>query len=88
MLDTALNRGKVPGMETNPTPIQEAQDVTPECLLVCEDIFNDWFDYDGEPIDWHTFYDWLETAGWCITDMDCPASRKIQRHIRKHRSNT
>jgi hypothetical protein len=85
VLDTRLYRGKVPGMENNPIPIREASDVTPECLETCEAIFDDWFDND-EPIDWWNFYDRLEAQGWCITDTDCPASRKIQRHIRKHRN--
>jgi hypothetical protein len=86
MLDFGLDGGKVARMETDPITIQEASDVTPECLTACEDVFDGWFDHEGEPIDWFAFYDRLESYGWSLANMDCPATRKIQRHIRKLRN--
>lgn len=69
------------------TLIHTAAEVTPQCLLAAEEIFSDWFDND-EPIDWHAFYDRLESVGWCITDTSSPASTKIQRHIRKFKATS
>lgn len=86
MLDSSLNRGKVAVMENNPITIKEASEVTSECFTACEALYDDWFNYD-EPIDWWLFYDRLETIhGWSLADLDCPASRKIQRHIRKYKN--
>jgi len=68
--------------------IQTAEDVTPECLTEAEQIFCDWFDNGDEPIDWERFWDRLETVGYTVTDMDSPACRKIQRHVRKFRSES
>jgi hypothetical protein len=86
MLDSSLNTGKVLGMETIPTTIQETQEVTAECLANCEELYDDWFDSD-EPIDWWLFYDRLESMfGWSITQTDSPASKKIQRHVRKYKN--
>lgn len=72
-------------MTRNPITIREVADVTPDCLTAAEDIYEGFFDNDGEPIDWVSFLDRLEAWGYCATEMDCPAVRKIQRHIRKFR---
>ena len=71
---------------TEPTKIKEAEDVTPECLQAAEDIFEGFFNNDREPIDWYSFLDRLERYGFCSNEVDNPAVRKIQRHIRKLRS--
>lgn len=70
---------------SDPVLISEAADVTPAVLEAAEEVFEGWFDNDGEPIDWMSFWDRLETYGWTITMLDAPAAKKIQRHIRKFR---
>jgi len=71
---------------TEPTNIKQAEDVTPECLKAAEEVFEGFFDSDGEPIDWFSFLDRLEAYGYSSNEVDNPAIRKIQRHIRKFRS--
>jgi hypothetical protein len=73
---------------TEPTTIREAGDVTPECLTAAEEVFEGFFDNDGEPIDWYSFFDRLERYGYCSNEVDNPAVRKIQRHIRKFRQDS
>lgn len=65
--------------------IKEIADVTPACLSAAEDIYEGFYDNDGEPIDWVSFLDRLEAWGYCANELDSPAVRKIQRHIRKLR---
>jgi hypothetical protein len=72
---------------TEPINIKQAEDVTPECLQAAEDIFEGFFNNDGEPIDWYSFLDRLERYGFCSNEVDNAAVRKIQRHIRKLRSS-
>lgn len=72
-------------METEATQISEAADVTEATLKAAEDVFEGWFDNDGEPIDWYAFWDRLEAYGWTVLVTDSAAARKIQRHIRKFR---
>lgn len=72
-------------MTREPITIRETSDVTPEVLEASQDIFEGFFDNDGEPIDWTSFWDRLEAWGYCVEELDCPATRKIQRHIRKFR---
>ena len=71
---------------TEPINIKQAEDVTPECLKAAEEVFEGFFDNDGEPIDWYSFLDRLEQYGFCSNEVDNSAVRKIQRHIRKIRS--
>jgi hypothetical protein len=71
---------------TEPITIKQAEDVTPECLTAAEEVFEGFFDNDGEPIDWYSFLDRLEAYGYCSLEVDNPAVRKIQRHVRKFRS--
>jgi hypothetical protein len=71
---------------TEPINIKQAEDVTPECLKAAEEVFEGFFDNDGEPIDWYSFLDRLERYGFCSNEVDNSAVRKIQRHIRKIRS--
>jgi hypothetical protein len=71
---------------TEPINIKQAEDVTPECLKAAEEVFEGFFDYDGQSIEWDSFWDRLEKWGYCVSDLYCPAANKIQRHIRKHRS--
>ena len=68
--------------------IKEVEDVTPECLTAAEEVFEGFFDSDGEPIDWTSFLDRLEAWGYCANELDSPAIRKIQRHIRKFRQDS
>ena len=74
----------IPSMK-EPLIIKEASDVTSDCLEAAEGIFEGWYDNDGEPIDWIGFLDRLEGWGYCATEVDSPAVRKIQRHIRNFR---
>jgi hypothetical protein len=72
-------------MERNYVDIQASEDVTADCLKQCEDVFEGWFDSD-DPIDWYSFWDRLEAYGYTVKNTDCPATRKIQRHIRAFRN--
>jgi hypothetical protein len=65
--------------------IKEAEDVTGECLFMAEDVYVGWFAND-EKIDWETFWDRLEKYGFAVASLDCGATRKVQRHIRKFKS--
>lgn len=67
---------------TDPTTINQSDEVTEGCLRDAEAVFEGWFDND-EPIDWDSFWDRLDTHGWSVITTDCPAARKIQRHIRR-----
>lgn len=67
---------------TEPQTINQASDVTENCLRDAEAIFEGWFDND-DTIDWDSFWDRLDGYGWSVETTDCPASKKIQRHIRK-----
>lgn len=71
---------------TEPKLIKQAEDVTPDCLQAAEEVFEGFFDNDGEPIDWYSFLDRLEAYGFSATELDSPAVRKIQRHVRKFRT--
>ena len=73
---------------TDAITIKEIEDVTPECLLAAEEVFSGFFDNNGEPIDWYSFLDRLERWGFCSNELDNPAVRKIQRHIRKIRQDS
>lgn len=68
--------------------IKEAGDVTADVLKTAEEVYEGFFDTDGEPIDWVAFLDRLEAWGYCANELDSPAVRKIQRHIRKHRQDS
>ena len=67
--------------------IMQVNDVTPECLQAAEEVFEGFFDNDGDPIDWYSFLDRLEAYGYSATELDSPAVRKIQRHVRKFRTD-
>jgi hypothetical protein len=69
-------------MNTEPTTIITASDVTPECLQAAEEIFDGFFS-PTENIDWWSFLDRLEAWGWCSPTVDSPAINKIKRHINK-----
>lgn len=71
---------------TETTNIRTSEDVTAECITAAEQVFEGFFDNDGEAIDWYSFWDRLEAYGYCVPELDCPATRKIQRHIRKFRA--
>lgn len=73
-------------MNSNPTTITTAEDVTPEALSAAEEVFDGWFDND-EPIDWYAFADRLEAYGYSLPTMDCPAIKKIQRYVRRLRND-
>lgn len=74
-------------MNDEPIIIITTEDVTPHTLEMAETVFEGWFDYDNEPIDWWQFWDRLEKFGYTITDVASPAARKIQRHIRNWRNS-
>lgn len=82
------------GIEHEYRVIQTAKDVTPEILLAAEQTFDGWFDND-EPIDWESFIDKLAdpyghndagAGAFDFNENDNSAIRKIQRHIRKYKS--
>jgi hypothetical protein len=64
--------------------LQSANSVTAVVLANAEYVVDGW--YPEGPIDWDDFIDRL-VAGtdYDIEDMDSPAVRKIQRHIREYR---
>ena len=73
--------------------ITEASDVTQEVLEVAENLFCDWFD-DGGPIDWERYWERFEdyelpskkdTRFDFGPQLDTPAMRKIQKHIRAYK---
>jgi|688.fasta_scaffold151575_6 hypothetical protein len=70
---------------SDPINIKEAEQVTPDVLRFAEDIYEGWFSNDDQ-IDWEPFWDRLEKYGFAVASLDCGATRKIQRHIRKFRS--
>lgn len=64
--------------------IVNAEDVTPEILEVAENIVDGW--YQTGPIDWENVWERMENQDIDLgSDLDSPAMRKIQRHIRKIR---
>jgi hypothetical protein len=65
--------------------IKEAEQVTPDVLRFAEDIYEGWFSNDDQ-IEWEPFWDRLEKYGYAVANLDCGATRKIQRHIRKFKS--
>lgn len=74
--------------------LEDAEDVTPEILEVAEETFDGWFDNDG-PIDWEDFLDRMAdpygyndkgAPAFDFEEVDNPAIRKIQRHVRKYKS--
>lgn len=73
------------------TAIIEVDDVTDEVLRMAEETFESWFD-DDQPIDWdgdgYGFWARLESDHEIELgpQIDTPAMRKIQRHVRKYRS--
>jgi hypothetical protein len=67
--------------------IQDAGEVTFDCLCAAEDIYEGWFSNDDQ-IDWEPFWDRLEKYGFAVASLDCGATRKIQRHIRKFKSES
>jgi hypothetical protein len=72
---------------SDPINIKEAEQVTPDVLRFAEDIYEGWFSNDDQ-IDWEPFWDKLEKYGYAVANLDCGATRKIQRHIRKFRSES
>jgi hypothetical protein len=75
-------------MERQTTIISTADDVNEACLRAAEEVFEGFFDHDGEPIDWWSFWDRLEAYGWTVMETDTPATKKIQKHIRRFRQET
>ena len=67
---------------SEPITINEATDVSFDCLCAAEDIYDGWFSND-ERIDWDSFWDKLDKYGFSVASLDCGATKKIQRHIRK-----
>ena len=73
--------------------ITAAADVTDDLLAIAEETYAAWFD-NGEPIDWDEFWSRMvdpddlydRGIGFDFPNLDSPAQRKIQRHIRKYRS--
>lgn len=41
---------------SDPVLIREAADVSQATLEAAEEVFEGWFDNDGEPIDWMSFW--------------------------------
>lgn len=70
-------------IETTDT-LTTVDDVTPEVLDMCGEVFDGWF-YDAPSIDWQDFLDRLEKFGWSVVDLDGPAFKKVQRHVRQLR---
>ena len=70
---------------SEPITINQAEDVTFDCLCAAEDIYDGWFSND-ERIDWDSFWDRLDRYGFAVASLDCGASKKIQRHIRKFKN--
>jgi hypothetical protein len=71
------------------TQVITTDDVTESILRIAEQVFEDWFDFD-EPIDWdddsYGFWTRMEDHDIDLGEqLDTPAMRKIQRHIRKYR---
>jgi hypothetical protein len=65
--------------------IHRTEEVTPECLVAAEEVYEGFFSHDDQ-IDWESFWDRLEKWGYEVGSLDCGATRKIQRHIRKFRN--
>ena len=72
---------------SDPINIKEAEQVTRECLFMAEDVYTGWFANDDQ-IDWESFWDKLEKYGFAVANLDCGATRKIQRHIRKFKNES
>lgn len=70
--------------------IVTAQEVTDEILEMCEQTFESWFD-DDEPIEWdhETVGFWARLESDYNLDLgdqlDSPAMRKIQKHVRAYK---
>lgn len=74
-------------MDTPTVDIAELVDVTQECLTLAEYVYDDWY-ANSDKIDWWDFFDRLDLLGYCAKNMDSPAVKKIQRHIRAIRSQS
>jgi len=61
--------------------IVEASDVTEKCIELVESLYDDWY-ANEDRIDWWGFFDKLDELGYCVTQLDSPASKKIQRIVR------
>lgn len=64
--------------------IESVEDVSPDILEAAEGA-EEWF--IDQPIDWERFWDKFDCPDFYMADMDSPAARKIQRHIRELRRN-
>jgi hypothetical protein len=61
--------------------IVEASDITDTCIELVESLYDDWY-VGEEKIDWWGFFDRLDELGYCVTQIDSPAAKKIQRMVR------
>ena len=61
--------------------IVETNDITDACIELVESLYDDWY-ANEERIDWWGFFDKLDELGYCVTQIDSPAAKKIQRMVR------
>lgn len=61
--------------------IVEASDITDICIELVGSLYDDWY-ANEETIDWWGFFDKLDELGYCVTKIDSPAAKKIQRMVR------
>lgn len=67
-----------------PRILRKADDVTDEVLQAAEET-SEFFD---GAIEWDRFWDLLCGSDFDIEDLDTPATRKIQKHVREFRRPT
>ena len=71
----------------------EASEITPEMLMMAEEVYDGWFS-DDEAIEWDEFLDRMagyslqEDPPWEFDSTDNAAVRKVKRHIREYRRST
>jgi len=67
--------------------VEKAEDVTPQFLEVCEQVYDGFYANDDR-IEWEGFLDRLERWGYDMgSSMESPAIKAIKKHIRKHKNS-
>jgi len=83
---TADDRQPTVAPRAQHTTLITVADVTDDVIAAAIEVFEMWHDDDDQPIDWHSFYDRLESGyRLSIVDVESAAARKIQRAVREHR---
>lgn len=74
------------GTMTEYVKVEKIEDVTPEFLEVCEQVYDGFYANDDR-IEWEGFLDRLERWGYDMgSSMESPAIKAIKKHIRKHKN--